>query len=420
MAVTLPIPAGTALITDDGCATGLKLIDITTGEIIGFTDLADFACGSESGIAMPDGTIGTPNNSGGAGDGIFAIYDGDLNLIVNAIIGNPSIEFVEPVGTTAFGSTYFYVISADISDNLTLNKVDKAGNTIDTWDLATTTALNPTPCAVDRNDAFFYFESSLTGEVKRLDLNTDAISVVATLGIFTFIGVGADGNIYVNRDSGGTPKIEKYNTSFALISSVDGGPATYSIDRAHFHPDDLHIVTWVQKNSGIAHPSEYSIFRKIRLSDLSVISDSPNIPTESNSSFIGDDEISNCCPLLISGDNPSSDGRDDCPGGSLPGGDGGNGGSWCIGCDPIVAGPPQNWPPALLADLLSVGINNCWNITFIYAVEPLFNARGFTAQHDSSGKLRGRFYEGFPVPNFAHYFDTNGPNCEWLYSPHGI
>src|SRR5262245_3344863 len=133
MAFTTPIPPGTAIITDDGCVTGWALVDITTGAIIGFTDAAGFACGSESGSVMLDGTIATPDNSGGAGDGIIGIYAVDLTLLVNAVVGTPGDSF--PRGVTTDRVTYFYVISADGSDDLTLYQLDTAGTVLQTWDL---------------------------------------------------------------------------------------------------------------------------------------------------------------------------------------------------------------------------------------------------------------------------------------------
>lgn len=301
MAFTLPIPPDTALITDDGCATGLALVDTATGAIIGFTAAGDFACGSESGMVMLDGTIATPNNSGGAGDGIVSIYDAALALIADAIVGTPGDSF--PTGTTTDRVTYWYIIHADGGDALTLTKLSKTGTVLDTWDLSTTFSSDPVPCAVTRDNTFLYFVSDFSGTIKKIDLSNGTITTAATLGtLVSWLGIDTDGNIYVNRTDSGVPVIEKYDSSFSLQDSVAGGPTGYALDAAHFSADDAHLFTWTQKNSGSAHPNKLSAIRKIRLSDLAVISDVTDIPTESNSSFIDEGtDISNSCPFMISG-----------------------------------------------------------------------------------------------------------------------
>lgn len=430
MAFSLPIPPDTAIITDDECNTGAggaALVNTLTGEIIGYTGYGNFACGSESGTVMLDGTIGTPNNTTGAGEGIFSIYDRDLNLIVDAVIGNPGIENVFCTGTTSDRTTYFYVISADDSDNLTVHKVDKTGATLQSWALGFTDSGDPVACSVTRDNTFFYFKIFSGGvqRIKRLNLGTSAVDEIGTISSSTsFIGNDTSGNFYLFRTVSSLPTIEKYDSSFNLLLSVQAAPTGYTRDFAHFSSDDLHLFAWTQKSSGISHPSTLSNFRKIKLSDLSVISDIGDIPTEIDSNFITPGiEISNSCPLLISSGPSISEGRDDCPGGALVGGggpDGGGGGdAWCRNCVPENT-PPPSGPAWFVSDLLSVGINNCWDITFIYAVEPLFNARGYTGQVNSAGALRGRFYAGFPTPDFSRYFDTNSPECGWLFSGHGI
>lgn len=83
------------------------------------------------------------------------------------------------------------------------------------------------------------------------------------------------------------------------------------------------------------HPSQFSRFRKIRLSDLAIISTSPDVPTESNSNFITEGaELSNSCPLIVSG----------IPNG-LGGGGGGGGGTTDDqdACPDDESGTPGLW-----------------------------------------------------------------------------
>jgi hypothetical protein len=433
MAFLLPIPPDTAIITDDAGATGAALVDPITGAFLGFIPVADFASQSETGAVMLDGTIAHTDNRSGAGKGIVGIYNGRGNLIVNAVVGSPSTEHVYPIGITTDRLLYFYIITSDDSDNLTVHKLNKTGATLLSWPLGFTGTLDPTACAVTRDNAYFYFYVLSGSHVKKLDLATGVVTELGTIttsSLVSWLGTDTDGNIYANVNDSGNPKINKYDDTLSFIASVASGPAGYGIDCAHLSADDAHLFAWTQKNSGIngtpftvtitgrftsgfgaplipdqpgypvrvtvvstydltltgvaislspsppyavgsvvldilkngtsivngtpptivsgtsysdavlsgwttaisagdtivfiitatdhaqyvqcvltgtavvadGHPSKFSVFRKIRLSDLAVINDSPTVPTEDNSSFIDEGlEISNSCPLLITG-----------------------------------------------------------------------------------------------------------------------
>lgn len=316
MAVTLPIPPGTALILDDECVTGLALVNITTGAIIGYTDAADFACGSEVGMVMLDGTICTPNHSLGISSAV-GIYNKDLSLRITTNVGVAGNSF--PIGVTTDRLVYFYIIAEDISDNLFLYQIDKNGNILNFWDLSTVTIFHSRlACAVTRDNTFLYFKYTNSGVIKKIDLSTGTVTTAITLASEPdWLGIDTN-NIYVIRNiSGiGTSELEKYDLDFNFIDSVTTEPAGYRFDTADFYFDDAHVIAWVQKLSGMAHPNVYSVLRKIKLSDLSIVSDSPDIPTESDSDFITPgSEISNSCPLMISASDDCAPNCEPCSGG---------------------------------------------------------------------------------------------------------
>lgn len=445
MAFSIPIPADTAIITDDAGVTGWELVDVATGAFLGFAPLprAGF---SESGAVMIHGTLATTDNTSGAGEGVVGLYDLDLVSIVDITLPG-SIGNTFPIGITTDRQTYFYIITADAGDNLTVHKVAADGTHLASWPLGFTSTSDPTACAVTRDNALFFFKVVVAGQsrLKQLTLGTGVVTDVGTFGaeLVSWLGVDTSGNIYANRSTGGgsgDPVIEKFNANFVSQGTVAAGPAGYTLDVAHFSTYDDHVITWTQKNTsnglsvkltigcyfqgifaplqaddlfgsvsapvritrtvpanmtltnasvalspwtGVAgsvvvdilrndpnghvggpssivggtpptitngtsasdsvlsgwttaltagdtltfviasvsnaqivfptltgttgnvtggHPSGFSRFRKIRLSDLAIISTSPDVPTENDSNFITEgQEISNSCPLMISG-----------------------------------------------------------------------------------------------------------------------
>lgn len=310
MAFSLPIPPDTAIITDDAGVTGAALIDPLTGVFLGFASLAEFRpTAQESGCSMLDGTIGLPDNYDGVGHGRFGIYNSALAEIATVSIPPWPAQLTFLNGVTTDRTTYWYVASVDSSNNLTIHQLSKSGTHLQSWATGFTSTADPLPMGVTRDNAVLYFEAGGAG-VKKLNIATGAITATTLPpGGVVYLGVDPAGFIYINRlDGGGNTVVEKYDATFNLLGTVNGGPTGYAIDYAHPSADDAHLFTWTQKPSGSSHPSTLSAFRKIRLADLAVIHDVTGVPTEQDSNFITEgQEISNSCPMIITGTPPSSD-----------------------------------------------------------------------------------------------------------------
>lgn len=432
MGITLPIPPDSALDPDDSAVKGAGIADTRAGQgkVIGFLTTAQIACGTESGIAFPDGIIGIPDCRITVTSGIFNIYNGQLSQIATVTLGTPNDSVLS--GVTCDRKKYFYVMSSDGSDVATLYKIDKKGNIIQTWPTFDTNVdSNGWPVGVTRDNKFFYYMDPLDStKIKQLNLITSAVSVVATiaLGSSTDICVGPDGCIYLHVDGGtGIAIIAKYDESFTFISSALAGPTGYRIDHAHLSSDDQHIFAWTQKNNPSPPPSGLSNFRKIRLSDLAIISDSGPVLTESNSTIMNPaTTISNSCPLIITG--IPNEAKEDCGGGALDGqatggGSSGNNSPGCVSCNPATAPPIDDggWTNFSIM-ITGAGATNCWDTGILAAIEGQLQAKNKSLQRGTPGNIRGRIYEGYPVSvaDYNKYADTNGPGCGWKISNHGL
>lgn len=400
------------LIVNDNIGSPAAIIDTQTGAIASYID--PFPAG-EAGCCLPNGIFCISYD----GEEDFAIYDSAFNQIAVVSLGT---EDIVGSGIQSNRNDKFFIISRIGVGNYKIRKVALDGTIEQT--ISTSAELAGGPCILRDESILYYFQNN-TVAIKRFDMASqtvlsDLFTIPANEGAVCG-AVDPNGNIWYTfiNTVANTVILRQFSQAGATLQTITLSEGVYEEGgRSHISSDDLAIWVWINDKNAPSDPY-VSGFKEILFSNGTTRKFITDIPTKDNATT---DAISNSCPLTVLAGS-SSAGRDECVGGSLVGGDGGggnSGGEWCVGCIPSETIPPQNWPAGLLADLLSVGINNCWGIGFIYAVEPLFNARGFTAQHDSAGKLRGRFYAGFPTPDFSRYFDTNGPDCEWKYSPHGI
>ena len=307
LAPVLAIPAGSWLIPDDNAEMARAIaFDPITGSSLRIIQMP----ANEFGDVTPSGFLAI-----GAGDpdeftiARVEIYGPDLVLIGS--VSNPSSPTY--VGITTDGTIFYWVASG----STTVRSVDTSailGGTTGTLGAAWSGAAIAVAYG---DDILFYTKGGAAPSIGRFDIgsNTDLTDLVGVVTGYRVTDICAidDGTVIVAYRK--TTDIfdwfiRQYSSGGSVLATYTNAAPTHLVDHMARDPTDLtHVGVWVQvkvASGGLFTRS--SIFSRLRLSDMTMTSASPEVVdfqhgyAQTAGVFPSTDQFfgpSDSCPLLI-------------------------------------------------------------------------------------------------------------------------
>lgn len=293
------VPAGSALISNDGDGYPAAVLDLDTGEILRYVPYP----AGEFSDWLPTGEQAVQN--GNANDSV-AFLDAELDIVATVALSTLSGTAPMQVrGIKSNKNDTFLVLYSDSLNDYYAQSFDAVGSPLQNWALPAAAD----KWAVARDLSVLYYAGigsgagihayDLVNEMSLPDLYAGATGKFFS-GSVNDGFVDADGNIYF-----GSSDYPLQANPVMLKFAPDGTPAG-PFDLAegdigrfnHYadHPDGATFVVWGSPGLSL----DPSTFQRRSLADGSLISETAPVPVAGGSAFGTDAySISNSCPLLM-------------------------------------------------------------------------------------------------------------------------
>jgi hypothetical protein len=285
-------PSGSVLITSDQDGYPAVVFDPVTGTKLQVRNApaTEFADGINGTGELAFGVDETHNNG-------VVVFDHDMGSIGSVTL--PANNHLWAIRSDRSG-TFYYLYQSFATNHFFIGTISKAGVVGGTtWDLGTNVA--PQMFAVKRDGTIAYFGKS-GGVVGRFDLIGNVAMSNLAGAIPNYALQSGDGFVfsddtifvgYVKASSPVNAQVIRYDPAgtvhqtYALPLKTSGSAM---LNHFAIHPDDASFVVWQKPNT--------SSFVRIRISDGSTLSTSPDMETDVQNSGVPF-PLSGSCPIVV-------------------------------------------------------------------------------------------------------------------------